>query len=242
MWGFKERQFYRFSEVINGCGISETGLDNCILSGLINVHVWVFPTCVHLVKQVQHGSQLLWQTQEAIVEGYVALESNDYRLLLQRRQTGMSSFTQNGEKYCVRCHAPPIEIRWEDLVILTSEKEKLDQYLKQQAKADHTIGMLSPVGKKADTTFDPAFRHVTYRGKKFAFGVMQALIVRKLYEAAVAGDPWQHGKQLLQDVGSESFNLRNIFSRQPNWRDLITSDGRGLYRLHEDFPIIPHKE
>lgn len=242
MWGFKERQFYRFSEVINGCGISETGLDNCILSGLIRVHTWLFPTCVYQVKEVQSGTQVLWQTQESTTEGYIAVEVNDYRRMLQKGQANIRSFYKGEDKYCLHCHAPDIEVRLDDLVILASEKDKLDQYLEQQSRADHAIGMLSPAVRKSETSFDKDFRHVTFRGRKFTFGVMQALIVQKLYEAAVAGDPWLHGKQLLQDVGSESFNLRSIFSRQLFWRELITSNGRGLYRLHEDFPTSPHAQ
>lgn len=242
MWGFKDRQFYRFSEVINGCGISETGLDNCILSGLIRVHTWLFPACVFQIEKMQNGTHVVWQTVESTTEGYVAVEPNDYRRMLQKGMVGIRSFSKDDDKYCLRCHTPDVEVRLEDLVILASEKEKLDQYMEQQSRADHAIGMLSPAGKKADTTFDRAFRQVNFRGKKFTFGVMQSLIVRKLYEAAVAGDPWLHGKQLLQDVGSESFNLRSIFSRQLNWRDLIISNGRGQYRLHEDFPVPPCTE
>ncbi len=79
MWGHKHRQFYRFSEVINGCGISCTGLDNCILSGLIRVHTWMYPVCVYKLTEVQHGSQILYQKEDAVVEGYAAVSADDYR-------------------------------------------------------------------------------------------------------------------------------------------------------------------
>ncbi len=237
MWGHKERVFYRFSEVINGCGISAAGLDNCILSGLIRVHTWFYPVCVYQIKEVRCGSQVLLQTQESVIEGYVALETNDYRRILQRGRAGLRIFSIDDEKYCLRCGLSDIEVNMDDLVILASEKEKIDHYLEQQTRADHTIGMLSSTDIKADTTFDPALRHVTFRGREYAFGAKQALIVRLLYEAAKAGDPWQNGKKLLKDAGSESFHLRSVFSRQAHWRELIMSDGRGLYRLHEDFPL-----
>jgi len=237
MWGFKDRIFYRFSEVIDGCGISPAGLDNCILSGLIRVHAWIYPVCVYEVREVTCEAQVLLQKSETFLEGYVALLPNDYRRILQRGQAAVREFsTGEDSRYFLRCGAPDVEIRLEDLVILAAEKQKLDHYIKQQSRADHSIGMLSASGTPA-AAFDPSFRHITFRGHRYCFGVMQASIVKKLYEMAKAGDPWQHGKKLLEEVGSESFNLRSIFSRQPSWRDLIVSDGRGLYRLHPDFPV-----
>ncbi len=236
MWGHKHRQFYRFSEVINGCGISRTGLDNCILSGLINVHVWLYPVCVYKITEVQHGTQMLLQKEEATLEGYAAVNQNDYRRLLQNNIANVRHFTTDDGQYYLRCGSPDVTVRMDEVVILASEKEKINAYLEQQAGADHVIGMLSPA-REEGTTFDPAFRQVRFQGREFTFGPIQSTIVRKLYEAAKSGNPWMSGKQLLQDAGSASFHLKNIFTRQLYWRELIISNARGLYRLHEDFPI-----
>ncbi len=237
MWGHIHRQFYRFSEVVEGCGISRTGLDNCILSGVIRVHAWMYPACVYKVTEVQHGAQVLFQKEDTVVEGYVAMSSSDYRRILQKGKACVRSFSNDDGLYCLRWGHPDVTIRMEDLVILASEKMKIDQYLKQQAGADHVIGMLKPEEPEKPTTFDKTFTHVHFKGRDFVFGVKQAKMVKALYEAAQSGHPWVTGPDLLDLAESESFKLKNVFARQKYWRELITSDGRGGYRLHEDFPI-----
>lgn len=238
VWGHIHRQFYRFSEVVDGCGISRTGLDNCILSGVIRVHAWMYPACVYKVTEVQHGAQVLFQKEDTVVEGYVAVSSSDYRRILQKEKACIRSFSNEDGMYCLRWGHPDVTIRMDDLVILASEKDKIDQYLKQQAGADHVIGMLKPTSAEDEkTTFDPTFQHVRFKGFDFVFGDIQAKIVKRLYEAAQSGHPWLPGQRTLIEVGSTSFKLKNMFARQKHWRELIVSDGRGQYRLHEDFPI-----
>lgn len=237
MWGHIHRQFYRFSEVIERCGISRTGLDNCILSGVIRVHTWMYPACVYKVTEVQHGSQILFQKEDTVVEGYVAVSASDYRRILQKGKVCIRSFSNEEGMYCLRWGNPDVAVRMDDLVILTSEKEKIDQYIKQQEGADYVIGMLKPAPSETKTTFDSTFEHVHFKGHDYVFGDIQAKIVKKLYEAAQSGHPWVHGQRLLQEAGSLSFKLKNMFSAQKHWRDLIVSDGRGKYRLHEDFPL-----
>ena len=237
MWGHIHRQFYRFSEVVEGCGISRTGLDNCILSGVIRVHAWMYPSCVYKVTEVQHGSQVLFHKEDTVVEGYVAVSSSDYRRILQKGKACIRSFSNDDGMYCLRWGHPDATICMDDLVILASEKKKIDQYLKQQAGADHVIGMLKPEPSETPATFDATFVHVHFKGRDFVFGEKQAKIVRGLYEAAQSGHPWITGQKLLQRANSFSFKMKNIFARQKYWRELIISDGRGQYRLHEDFPI-----
>ncbi len=236
VWGHKHRQFYRFSEVINGCGISCTGLDNCILSGLIRVHTWMYPVCVYKLTEVQHGSQILYQKEDAVVEGYAAVSADDYRRTLQQGCVAIRNFSYEDDLYCLRWGIPDVSVSMDDLVILAEEKEKIHQYLEQQGCADDVIGMLKPVKSDIGTTFDPAFRHVFFQGRDYTFGIMQAAVIRRLYEAAKTENPWMEGKQLLKEAGSASFNLKNVFSKHKYWRELIISDMRGQYRLNEDFP------
>jgi len=99
------------------------------------------------------------------------------------------------------------------------------------------VGRVMGAWKSGKAQFDPTFRHVSFKGRDFLFGPVQAAVVKQLYTAAKSGEPWQSGKKLLQDAGSESFSLRNVFARQPYWRELIESDSRGLYRLQEEFVL-----
>jgi hypothetical protein len=122
--------------------------------------------------------------------------------------------------------ASGILVQYKDLVILKTQQELIGKKLNRTCSNEN---------KKC--AMDVTFRHITFQGIEFRFGEIQASIVKQLYEAAKTGTPWQSGKRLLQVAGSESFNLANIFVRQPSWRSLIISDRKGQYRLHENFPM-----
>ena len=72
----------------------------------------------------------------------------------------------------------------------------------------------------------------TINGLRLALGPRQADVVRQLHEAALAGNPWRNGKELLRNAGSESTRMHDLFkSKGADWSLLIDSDRRGLYRL-----------
>ncbi|MEP0313196.1 hypothetical protein [Hyphomonas sp.] len=78
---------------------------------------------------------------------------------------------------------------------------------------------------------DAGYRKVSRRGERYALGEKQSLIIKRLHEASQTNDPWRDGRSLLDTAGSESTNLMDLFK---NKRDLIVSDGMGLYRLNLD--------
>ncbi|RYG56113.1 MAG: hypothetical protein EON56_04650 [Alphaproteobacteria bacterium] len=96
-------------------------------------------------------------------------------------------------------------------------------------------------GEAAQQTLAPAtFKHradyyeVTLSGKTYTFGPAQAGVVRKLHEAFLAGEPWCPKGYLTEQTGGQ--RLVDLFKRKkdPSWRDLIVSDGRGRWRLNLD--------
>lgn len=96
-------------------------------------------------------------------------------------------------------------------------------------------------GAAAERTITPAtFQHradyyeVTLSGKTYTFGPAQAGVVRKLHEAFLAGEPWCLKGYLTEQTGGQ--RLVDLFKRKkdPSWRDLIVSDGRGKWRLNID--------
>ena len=80
-------------------------------------------------------------------------------------------------------------------------------------------------------SLDTDFQRVIIDDKTYTLGAVQAKICHLLHEAALAGTPWQNGKQLLHKAGSQSLTLGNVFKRHPAKHHLIESDGRGYYRL-----------
>lgn len=75
------------------------------------------------------------------------------------------------------------------------------------------------------------YSHVDFNGSSYAFGSLQARVIGKLHQASMTASPWLVGKQLLDDVGSSSQSLSQLFKSKPTWKKLIDSDGRGRYRL-----------
>jgi hypothetical protein len=78
---------------------------------------------------------------------------------------------------------------------------------------------------------DPNYRHVKLGEIRFSLGELQAGVVRQLHEAALKGNPWQRGQDLLENAGSELLRISDLFKSQRQWRSLIESDRRGSYRL-----------
>ncbi len=71
-----------------------------------------------------------------------------------------------------------------------------------------------------------------WHGREYKFGETQARVIKRLWQAREDGCPWMYGKRLLNDVGSESLKLQNIFNRNTDWRNIILSDRKGKYRLN----------
>ncbi len=79
--------------------------------------------------------------------------------------------------------------------------------------------------------FTPDYRHVSIGELKFVFGGLQAEVVRYLHSVAADPNPWRPGKVILEEIGSQSTKISELFKHQKGWRTLIESDGRGKYRL-----------
>lgn len=240
MWGHQERIYYNFSEIIQHYGISKTGLDNCILNGTLAVHVWLPPISVFKLSEALVEEQVFFNKTETHWDGYTAIFSGDYRKILHKGSANIREFPgrAHNETISLKCGADDIEVHYDDLVVLASGKEQLEKNLGLKPNAEG-IGIV--IGKSMAPQPPPAskcdagFRHIKFKQHEYQLGSVQSSVVRQLYEAAVNGDPWQNGKRLLQEAGSETFTLKNIFTRQPFWRELIMSDNRGMYRLNEDF-------
>jgi hypothetical protein len=74
------------------------------------------------------------------------------------------------------------------------------------------------------------------RGDAFDLSGGLTNLVRLLHEASLTSDPWRNGKKLLEDAGYESLFIGDVFKRHSDWRELIESNRRGLYRLNLTAP------
>ncbi len=117
---------------------------------------------------------------------------------------------------------PPIYARFKDLVV------DINTILAFEIKYEPTA--------EEENTFAPLNEDCTvciWNGHEQTFGMMQARIIKMLWQARESGDPWIYGKVLLAKSGAGSDRLRGIFGRRNQyWRNLIVSDQKGRYKLN----------
>ena len=76
------------------------------------------------------------------------------------------------------------------------------------------------------------FTCVRWHGAAYTFGPMQARIVRVLWEAWERGVPDVDQRWLLNEAGSDSDRLLDVFRGHPAWGAMIAGGAvRGTYRL-----------
>lgn len=78
---------------------------------------------------------------------------------------------------------------------------------------------------------DHSYRHIVLNGHQFALSELHAKVVTVLHQAALAGEPWQHGQSVLEKAGSRQLKMVDVFKSRNDWRTFIDSDGKGMYRL-----------
>jgi len=160
--------------------------------------------------------------------GLLDLCPEDLYSIFRGQEVALTEFQSSDGGYARLAddHAPH-KVRKEDLLIRLEERDRFEVERNRSVRS-------------ADAPTDGAFRasadyrHVQFKGKSFRFGPIQAAVVCALHKASLSKHPWQNGKSILEQAGSQSFRMSDIFKSQPGWRDLIWSDRRGSYRLGPD--------
>ena len=88
--------------------------------------------------------------------------------------------------------------------------------------------------EKRVTSHSPDFRAVVWYGKQYTFTALQAAVVAILWTAWEAGSPDVGQACLLEEAGSESGKLLDLFRGHPVIEDgVIARNGRAVWRLWE---------
>lgn len=248
MQGLPERVFYSLNDIQNIWQAEDSDLKQWLMHGQIKAHVWLPMISAFEMKEETEGARIIITKQLRHWEGYTPLYPHHCRKIFKAGKVYLREFIcpENDAKLVIPDTADAMRFDLDDLVILKEECKRFEERYRIQERSICSVKILGRVGKPqpriSPEHFDPTFKKVFFNGQKYSFGDMQADVIRQLYEAAMDGTPWQNGKQLLAKAGSQSFTLSNIFKRNPLWRHLIVSDGRGMYRLSESFiKVIDHQ-
>lgn len=232
-----KRLFYALSDLKECWGISRSELQQWLVNGDLSTHVWLPVMSVYKHFEENDGVTLKLISELSHWEGYASISRHYCHRLFRQGSIHLREFSSDasGQRYKLPEASDDVIVNVEDLVILEEERRRFE--------AEHHLAGTCPnvravnhrpeqLQKSDGLVADHSFKIIKQHNNEYRLGDMQAKILRQLYESAKDGNPWQNGKKLLQEAGSQSFTLSNIFKRNPIWKKLIISDGRGSYRLN----------
>ncbi|MGJ8678486.1 MAG: hypothetical protein ACSHX0_13310 [Akkermansiaceae bacterium] len=235
-----ERVFYRLKDIESLWGVSLSEIMQWILYGDLNACVWLPLSVVYQVTEKLEGNRIIQTRELCHKEGYMYVCRHDCRNLFRYGKTELRAFCDaHGERnYLLPDEGLSFFVEASELVILEEDRKSFEQNYKELRTINKQTGL-----QDVDflNMFDPSFKTVRYEGGEYQFGDIQAAVLQKLYEAAESRELWVNGKLLLAQAGSQSLNVANVFKRNRIWRKLITSDGRGRYRLSDTFLASIHR-
>lgn len=232
------RVFYSLAEIESLWGVCGSEVRQWIVHGTLEVHVWLPLMSVYELIEEKAGKHLVARQGLRHFEGYVSLSPCRYRALLRQDRVYLREFrdAETNDRLVLPENADDFQICHSDIVILQSERERFEIRYQIRSGAFRRSGWPNRGdANPSNRRFDPSFKTVLIQGREHRFGDIQAAILQRLYQAALDGEPWQAGKRVLSEAGSQSFTISNVFKRNPVWRRLIDSDGRGAYRLRKSF-------
>jgi hypothetical protein len=219
-----EKEYFTLKEIERRWGTERADTIYYAENGLLAVAVPATGLRIEIgqVVAVAGGEALGVQAERLRATGPLRLRERDAATALRRGSAEITEFWAEEPDYCTLAPAEkPLVVAGQDLVVGRDERDRFEH--------THRLG---PQRKMLITGPSPAdYRFVSAGGRIFQLGAMQAEAVRILHNAAVAGTPWVHGKDVLRKVGANSMRMIDLFKTQRHWRDLIASDGRGHYRL-----------
>ena len=219
--------YYGIDELKEEWSVGTSRVKHWLINGELKSHLWLPVMSVYsLAQSFNHVSE---QAPDRLkhFEGLIPLTRQHCQRLFRAEQLTIRDFTSvcGTTRYQLPDSSDDICARVDDLLVLGEERERFEKkYRINSADSKSTYQVLQV----------DHFRSVQLNGERHYFGTMQAQALRLLYQASLNDDAWQNGKLILQQVGSESFTLSNIFKRKPIWKQLIESDGKGYYRMHPD--------
>lgn len=250
------RKEYKLKEAADHCLISISDIQDIAVQGEISLHVWLPLMMIEKSSRIKDGNRILLETQEYAHEGYLPLYPSDVRKLIKYKTVNIRCFPcpkDNDCKIFLKTGTPDVEVFNKDIRVLKDDLIRLQEYVgvrsNEKAKVK-VIGRIDDLVSKKNkalidqrrgkaktekTTHDELFQSIRFKGIDFSFGMVQADIIKQLYNAYYDSHPRIHFKTLIKNANSKSEYMRDVYRTQEHWKQLILTDGKGYYWLHEDF-------
>lgn len=237
---FPDRNYYSLTMAQSRWNVQLEDVHYVIENGLLR-------SCVHLpMRWMEYGH---FEGEKFIVDttkhchGLVALRAVDTHDIFIKGHNTVTIFESLYENsYLLRLarepYQKPLKFTIDEVLVLKSDCENFER--------DHQIEVCHNHGKvkllratNGSTNLTPSgwqvsnnYQNIIIEGADYQLGSIQAKVVEQLHSAMQSGKPWLYGKELLYAAGSTCPRMRDVFKSQPEWKQLIKSDGRGYYALN----------
>lgn len=204
------------------------------INGLLEVSVLVVGVRVQVGydEEAVDGFYQVVESEETIIGPQPLLLTDVWRILQYGAVPveGFKSRVEDGFVSLLPAWSPQ-RVSLRDVVITRAERDRVEREHGIQVQDAPASRPASGPAVAQAFSYTADFRSVSLGPKTFQLGQRQAAVVRLLFEAAEAGDPWVPAATLLSSAGSRSGRLIDLFKTKENWRDLLIGDGAGRYRL-----------
>lgn len=230
-----EKTYFTVAEILARWRMTEADLIYLAENDRLTLSVRVFGTPVEFgeYEEVDENQWMRYPTHHRRFDGLLDLRASDAYAVFRAGEARIEVFRAEPNRYVELIEeTEPLLVMIGDLLV---RREERDRFEAETGFCEADEAALDPAEGIA-AAFQPSqdYGFVRLRGRAFRLGAIQAQVVRQLHAAARAGSPWLGGKAVLGAAGSRSLRMADVFKSQPHWRELIRSDGHGLYRLNID--------
>jgi hypothetical protein len=220
-----QKDYFTVEELIERWEMPRRDFEYLAENGHLRLSVRLAGVALEWGEYERHGPSCWFQvtTQVGLYAGLLDLMESDVLKLFRHGEALVEYFHAENPAYCRTAEGDdPICVRLADVLVRDHERLRAENWM-QAASAKRR--------KPAGFSQTNDYKQVSCDGLDFHFGPVQSAIVAILHRASMDGSPWCSGKAILEQAGSVSTRMADVFKSQPHWRKLIQSNRRGLYRL-----------
>lgn len=221
-----DKAYYTLEEVESRWHLPHRDVVYLAENGLLRLSVRLYGVQLErgLLEAASDGRPWTVPTDQAWFTGLQDLLEADAHRLFRDGQVVVREFDAPDHEYIhLREPTEEILVRVPDVVVRKEERDRVEATFSLNGAASGETPRLQQSNGYAEVRLD---------GRTYHLGTLQARVVERLHQAALAGNPWCAGKAVLGEVGSASTRMADVFKSQRDWRRLIESDRRGRYRLN----------
>ena len=238
-----EKEYFVLGEIEERWGIQRWDTEYYAKNGLIRIAAHVFGAVVEtgIIETEPDGRWFRLPEEHLRYSGLLTLRACDLAALLRRGSANISCFRAGGDRYGdIFEPEDGIEVRVADLVVTRAERDRFER-AHNLAGAPRTNGFPATAALSViECSNDGSWIRV--RGREYHFaGLLQKTAIRRLFEAWECGAQRLNMQALLEDIGSGSRHISQVFRAGiSNWREIV-GYSRGLVWLKADVADRQHR-